>query len=95
MTEGDLVTFKAMGEMEEALSPFPGAEKTGVFPILRAVRSPSNIGELDMIGKLFCLKKISQSVGSTRAKAEVDVSCHEFIMHRDALASLKQKVEQA
>jgi hypothetical protein len=94
MTEGDLVTFETVGDMEEALSPFPGAQETGVFSVLGAICSPPNVGELDMIWKLFCLKKISESVGFPGVEAEIDVDRHELIMNGDALAPLMEKVEQ-
>jgi hypothetical protein len=95
MTEGDLVTFETMSDMEEALSPFPGTEKTGVFSILRAIRPCSDIGKLDVVGKPSCLKKISQSIGFLGGKAEIDVDRHEFIMDGDPLASLMEKVKQS
>ena len=94
MTEGDFVTFKTIGDMEEAFSPFPGAEKTRVFPILGAVRFPPNIGELDMVRELFCFKKIPQSVRLPRTEAQVDVNRHEFVSDGNALASFMEKVEQ-
>jgi len=94
MTESDLVTFKTMSNMEEPFSPFPGAEKARVFSILGAIRPPPNISELDVIGKLPCLKKISQGFGFLGAKAEIDVDWHEFVMDGDPLASLMEKVKQ-
>lgn len=90
MPQGDLVALKAVGEIKQAFSPFPGAKKTGVFPILRAVRPPPDIGELDVVGESFCFKKIPQEVGLPGIKAKVDVNRHDFIMDGDAFASLME-----
>jgi hypothetical protein len=53
MAKGNLVTFETMSKMEETFSPFPGTEETGVFPILGAIRSPPDIGELDVVREPF------------------------------------------
>ena len=74
MAECDLVTFETMGEMEQALSPFPGAEEAGILPILRTVRPSPDIGELDVIRKPFFLKNCFQDFGSVGIKTEVNVN---------------------
>jgi hypothetical protein len=94
MAQGDLVAFETMSKMEEAFSPFPGTEETGVFPILCTVRFSPDIGELDVVRESFCFEKIPQDLGPPGAKAEVNVSRHEFVMDGDTSASFMEKVEQ-
>jgi hypothetical protein len=83
-----------MGEMKEAFSPFPGAEKTGVFMILGAVRPPPNICEFDMVREPFCFKIFLQDFGSTRIKTEVNVNWEELVMNGDSPASFVEEVKE-
>jgi hypothetical protein len=74
MSEGDLITFEAMGEMEQALSPFPGTEEARIFSIFRTIRPSPDIGELDVIRKPFCSKIFLEDFGSVGIKTEVNIN---------------------
>ena len=50
VSEGDLMTVETMGNMKNAFSPFPGAEKARIFPILRTVGQPSDVCFFDVVG---------------------------------------------
>jgi hypothetical protein len=65
VTQGDLVTFEPVGNMEKTFSSFPGAKETRIFSILSAIRLNPDIGELNVVREPFCFKKILQDLGPT------------------------------
>jgi hypothetical protein len=59
--------------MKEPFPSFPGAEETGVLPILRAIGPPPNIREFDMIGETLSFKMTFQDLGSTGTEPQIDI----------------------
>jgi len=94
MAKGNLVALETMSKMKEAFPPVPGAEEAWVLPILGAIRSPPDIGELDMVREPHVFKKLLQDASPPGIEAEVNVNRHEFVMDGDAFAPLIEKVEQ-
>jgi hypothetical protein len=80
--------------MEDPLSPFPGAEETGIFPILRAICSFSYIGEFNVIRETLCFKKILQDFCPFGVKTGVDVNRNQFVINGNTLPALLKEVEK-
>jgi len=94
MTQGDLVALEAMGKTEKPFPPFPGTEETRIFSILRAIRSPPDIRELDVTRQSSGLKETPQDLPLGRVKTEVDVNRQEFVMDGNSPASLMEEMEE-
>jgi hypothetical protein len=94
MAKGDLVALQPMGQMEDLLSSLPGAEETGVLPILRTIGFPPDVCEFDMIGEPLFFKIFLQDFSSPGVKTEVDVNRNQFIIGLNPFSPLVEKVEE-
>ena len=89
-----LVAPHPVGDFEQPLTPEPGTEKTGVFPVRGTVGDNPVVRSIDSQVKSQLPAGIGQSVSKTTRETGIDVDGKQVVAHRHPLLPFGQRPQQ-